>query len=306
MTKSVKSVVILLLASLCGGPVFAVEVDNFTTRSLVEIDSTPIINRLFNDELDALVSQWTGPPEAVPFTLAFIRAIDKTPVLNRITHRFVEAGGRIQYVRSPIYSDSSCFTTATVWVRPLAGVIFLNGIPVGVDKIGHFHDGGSAIYRRVYDQGQSLEQALDWSVRTENGLLGYWVDGIFSNADVVANYEGFRFYRSLFQPDRVSGLTPVLSVVDGKIVKNREIDLADHVTGFWNEAMNPSKTMACMERHLLKVLPKRCQQFRAHPNWYVPQDEEKLLQRYSVLALRPNPEFRMDHICTADEASAGR
>ncbi len=302
---------LLLLALLAhfavSGTAQAAEVDNFTTSGLTEIDSTPLLNRLFNDELDALIAQWTGVADPVPFTLAYIQAIDRTPVLNRITRRFIEAGGKIQTVSKPvIYADSPCYTSATLWVRPLAGIIFLNGIPVGTDKVGHFHDGGSAIFRKVYFDHKSLNEVLGWAARAEHGLLGYEVANVYSNADLAANYEGFRFYRGLFFRDEQTGQAPILSVVDGKVVKNREVDLADYVTSYWNEAMNPSRTSACMERHFMKVLPTRCDQFFAHPEWYLPRGEKALELRYENLRFRPSSRFRMDHICTPEASGAGR
>ena len=36
------------------------------------------------------------------------------------------------------------------------------------------------------------------SVTTERGVFGALTTGIYSNADLVANYEGYRFYRGLF------------------------------------------------------------------------------------------------------------
>ncbi len=56
--------------------------------------------------------------------------------------------------------------------------------------------------------------------------------GSYSNADLVANYEGYRFYRSLFDDDVISGKTAILRWENNRWVIQREFDWADHVNEY--------------------------------------------------------------------------
>ncbi len=52
---------------------------------------------------------------------------------------------------------------------------------------------------------------------------------MFSNADLVANYEGWRFYQSLFEDNVVEGKAAIL-MLDGDIyVQQRPFSFADHI-----------------------------------------------------------------------------
>jgi len=92
----------------------------------------------------------------------------------------------------------------------------------------------------------------------EEGTFGLLTTGIFSYADLVANFNGFRFWNGLRkgQKDPLKGavanffssqqincnLDLIASIKKREIVRqwvlNRPFDLADYVDGSWNEANN--------------------------------------------------------------------
>lgn len=137
-----------------------------------------------------------------------------------------------------------------------AGTVKCYGVYVGTDKVGHLHDLGH-IYFKSYlarrASGQSEKQAIDAMVYefsrgvvSEQGVIGNWATGVYSNADLAANYIGFLFYRNMTERVKVHDRDlPPLLVRDGEFWK-----LNDHVgaeTDFMqpffsdhlNEALNP-------------------------------------------------------------------
>ena len=118
--------------------------------------------------------------------------------------------------------------------------IRVNGVYIGTDKIGHFFSQGRKFYRRYRRMGDET-QAARWSIVTETGLFGRLTTGVLSNADLVANYEGYRFYRSLFEAGVVHGKVAIFRWLDDRPVRQRAFTWADHINPFWDEALNPQR-----------------------------------------------------------------
>jgi hypothetical protein len=131
----------------------------------------------------------------------------------------------------------------------------------------------------------------------ERWLFGQLTTGVYSNADLVANYEGYRFYRSLFEADAVAGKGPLLEWVEGKPVQVRDFDWADHANDFWDEALNPSWFSAGLGRWMRRTLPAMCSEYLLRPDEYVPRDEERLRRRYEGLGLKEALRYRLDRVC---------
>jgi hypothetical protein len=93
---------------------------------------------------------------------------------------------------------------------------------------------------------QAAQKAIKWGQMTERTYFGLFVSGVYSNADLYANYAGMKFYGGLTEPISVGGKTrPAIFVLDnGKWTINSE-DLRDSllkpfVSEHLNEALNPS------------------------------------------------------------------
>jgi ankyrin repeat protein len=131
------------------------------------------------------------------------------------------------------------------------------GVYLGTDKLGHFTDMGYvyySIHRSALLGGDSEEQALEkvlaegrsGFVLGEKGVLGYLSSGLYSNADLAANWAGFRFYQNLTRPVLVRGkLLPPMVVREGDGWRisphvRRDSDfLAWFFSDHFNEALNP-------------------------------------------------------------------
>lgn len=136
----------------------------------------------------------------------------------------------------------------------------LGGVHVGVDKIGHFLVNGRRYwvrYRQARAQGahedEALRAAIRFGVEQENGILGLFSSGVFSYADLEANYQGLRFFRSLCEGD-----APLLVESDDGWELSAEVDIRDYVNPCWDETWAPSSFSPSMADGVREVLEEQC------------------------------------------------
>ena len=129
---------------------------------------------------------------------------------------------------------------------------------IGLDKIGHFFAEGWIYFEMTRYDNETLENAMDWGSQQEAGKFGNTTTGIYSFADLVANFNGWRFWNeialtaddplrsflgNLFRRPYVRCEIRLLpSIKHGRVVKNwklvKRFDLADYIDGAWDEGNN--------------------------------------------------------------------
>jgi len=132
------------------------------------------------------------------------------------------------------------------------------GVYFGTDKLSHFHHMGRYYYenyRTLLSQGQTPEAALRSIIRTysqdgplaETGLLGFVATGVYSNADLAANFTGFKFLLNLTEPVMLKGVVhPPLVDRCGAFwsiaprVRPESGWFGAFISDHWNEALNPN------------------------------------------------------------------
>ena len=122
-------------------------------------------------------------------------------------------------------------------------------------------------------------------------------NGNFSNADLVANYEGHRFFRSLFEDDIVPGKPAILRWEGNGWSIQRQFDWADHVNEYWDEALNINHFDAMLYKHMYKRFISYCPRYWQNPSLYTIVNEQPLKDRYGHLGLRDNSVLRLDSLC---------
>jgi hypothetical protein len=165
-------------------------------------------------------------------------------------------------------------------VRPanyatLSPTIRVNGVDMGTDKFDHFFQEGYRylkIYQRERSKGKTPEEArkkaVSWGRMTEKTYFGYLVSGVFSNADLFANFAGMKFYLNLTHPVAFGDTTrpALLSVVDGKWQVNTSTPRTDLLKPFiadqMNEALNPSGFLPLLYSAVRSAVKKN-----ACPKW---------------------------------------
>lgn len=188
------------------------------------------------------------------------------------THNFAHTPAR--YKTS--FTDS-IFVTMPIDYATLSPTVRVNGVEMGTDKFDHFFQQGYryyTIYSRELANGKTPEQAakkaVSWGKMTEKTIYGYLVSGVFSNADLFANYAGMKFYLGLTQPLKLSDTArpPTFTLVEGRWHVNASADeradlLKPFISDHMNEALNPSGFTFLVYPTVRRVVKKKsCPQWR--------------------------------------------
>ncbi len=203
--------------------------------------------------------------------------------------------------RESIYSDHPIWATRVAALFGVGPTIKVNEVLIGSDKLGHFLSQGRKFYRRYLRYGDEA-RAAEHSAYTERALFGQMTTGSYSNADLVANYEGHRFYRSLFEDDIVPGKPAILKWKDGLWIIQRSFDFSDHVNVYWDEALNINHYDQLLYPHMKARFLQYCDNYQRRPALYTVQDEAQLKARYQHLQLRETSELRLPNLCQANSA----
>ncbi|MFN2500642.1 MAG: hypothetical protein ABR530_01375 [Pyrinomonadaceae bacterium] len=158
----------------------------------------------------------------------------------------------------------------------LSPTVRLYGHEFGIDKLEHLFQQGHQYYtrqREAVDSGKSLSEgstkAIEWGKLTERTYYGLLTSGVYSNADLTANYVGLKFYQGLSNPVPIGGSRPaMLRLVDGKwAVANRatlhQYLLKPFISDHLNEAFNPSSYAIYLYPSVRRIVrDKACAQWR--------------------------------------------
>lgn len=278
----------------------AYETDQLTNRGEPLEDSTGVLDREVNRVIAEIVDEWGDRPrDDMRFVNQIYGKIGGIHWVDKI-ERFAMKSPEVDRLDTTRFK--SVFSGQPIWalrVTAIFGVgstIRVNDQLIGTDKLGHFISQGRKFYRRFLHYG-SEARAGKQSVFTEKALFGQVSNGIFSNADLVANYEGHRFYRSLFEDDIIDGKPAILRWSDGGWVIQRQFTWADHVNEYWDEALNINHFDAGLYPHMHKRFLSYCPDYWKHPSLYTIENEERLKKRYAHLGLRDTSELRLDSLC---------
>ncbi len=169
---------------------------------------------------------------------------------------------RRAYQQRSIYAGLSRLQTAT-WM-PSSPTVELGGVRLGTDKIGHFVSEGWLYYRR-YKRGlrrglshaQAERHAIELGMLLERTTLGYLASGIFSAADMEANYNGMQFYRAL-----CAGDAPLVERRNGAWALTRRFDLRSFITPEWDESYQPNAYRTALWRTVKPAMAKHCEELK--------------------------------------------
>lgn len=147
----------------------------------------------------------------------------------------------------------SIYVAAPIDYATLSPTVRLHGVEFGTDKLDHLFQQGYRYYRMRNDSiakgktaDEAARKAIKWGQMTERTYFGILVSGVYSNADLYANYAGMKFYQGLTEPISVGDQTrpALLDLKDGKWTVDaanlQEILLKPFITDHLSEALNPS------------------------------------------------------------------
>ena len=119
----------------------------------------------------------------------------------------------------------------------LGSLVRIGAHLVGTDKLGHFIGIGWEYYEKAYLKNKGVEAALAHGEKTERGFFGLKTTGVYSYGDLMANYEGMKFWRELVG-DIVNTTNPYVICKDNRYLQVRKFDWLDYVDDSWDEGVN--------------------------------------------------------------------
>ena len=277
----------------------AYETDQFSHRLNDISDSVVLLDAKVNQTIVEIASEWQGPQDNWAFVMAVFRRLGGYYWVDKIEKWAMQSPDiqRLQPSRR-----QSIYQGHPIWASRISGIfgvgptIRLNDQLIGTDKLGHFFSQGRKFYHR-YERTHDELRAAKQSAFTERAIFGQMTTGVFSNADLVANYEGYLFYRSLFEDNIIPGKKAILAWQGDRWIIQRPFTWADHVNAYWDEAVNVSHYDRLLYSYIKRRLMKFCPDYRAAPDLWVSEDEKALQVRYSHLQLRDTSELRLNILC---------
>jgi hypothetical protein len=266
---------------------FAAEIDSVTPRKLKLENSLTIINTIFNQRMQEAIQKANAQQDDIEDIdedeyiadgekLFCDEEVLYNELRKAIYQSFTASWGLKGYdldkqlrgllsrqsyslsLNDSIYRDIDYLEGFSLNLKELSDVVNINGFLIGLDKIGHFFAQGWQYFELTQNENYSIEQALEWGKEQEAGKFGYSTTGIFSFADLVANFNGWRFWNKVLlnEDDPLKGLLAnffnrpyitcdiqiISSIKNRKIVKaweyNSRFDLSDYIDGSWDEGNN--------------------------------------------------------------------
>lgn len=158
----------------------------------------------------------------------------------------------------------------------ISPTVRLYGIEFGIDKLEHFFQQGHQYYEIMQKgfanggtRAEAVKQAIDWGKKTERTYYGLLTSGVYSNADLYANYAGLRFYEGLTEPTQLGSMShSPLAVLDNGYWKMnpkyaRDNLLKPFISDHMNEALNPSGFRLTLVRSVRRAVKRHaCEDWR--------------------------------------------
>jgi hypothetical protein len=258
---------------------YAAEIDSVTSRRIHLADSRNAINAIFNQRMLEGITKANARRddfEALSAEDFCDEEILYTELRKSIFQSFIVSWGLKGYdldkqlrelladrsyslaLNDSIYRDIDYIEGISLNMKELSDVVRFNNHLVGLDKLGHFFAEGWQYFEFSQEEGYSLKQAILWGKEQESGKYGYSTTGIFSFADLVANFNGWRFWNRVLgksndpllgfiqnlldEPYVSCDIQVVASIRHLKLVKawerNKQIDMSEYIDGAWDEGNN--------------------------------------------------------------------
>lgn len=213
---------------------------------------------------------------------------------------------KLAVIEQSIYKKSQLFKLKIFGVN-----INVNGIHLGLDKLDHILRTGYLyfkIYQKNRQDGLSEQQAeiaaIRKGIQQEKTYFGYWVSGVFSYADLEANYQGLRLHKQF-----CSGSQPYLKQrFNGTWAFTRSIDLKAYINPWFDESYNTNTYLTRRFKGVYPELKQYCDQrnskwLQKRDNYYRAWQDKasfsvQYLQQQVALGKLDDPKrYSLDTIC---------
>ncbi len=296
-------ILILGAISFPFGKVYSSEIDSFHGRYKDIDDSLDILNEKVNELLQRAVKQ---------ANLTIYRCNERFFYLNlrryfwnHILGEFpdwVIKTDKIERIEVPV--EESIYRDFD-WRAPIVGfysqrikdasgaVLRVDGHLVGTDKFEHFFGSGFRYFNTFYRRGGTLEDVLEIGWLAETGLMGAWTTGVMAYGDLVANFQGMRFWNHLlaknedvFGSDEKYNPGPYVKCKNFSWKIVGEFDWRNYVDHAWDEGINCSKFRTeDMTNSVLNILDElEAETGKRHHCPVSPEKHREVLKKYAPFA----------------------
>ena len=229
----------------------AAETDGFTSRYDHTDDGVPHLNIEINRRLNLIVKtlnrEQNSSPQCDWDELASQLGDQlRRPFRGQMEH-FINTS--LNLPKSDVDFEHSIFKNVSslqrfpirlgMWVGiGFAAPIHHDGYLIGADKFGHFIDEGYYYYSLVHNWDVSFAKTLKMGRLIEYTFEGKFLSGVYSYADLAANYDGYEFWLNLLGSPEKNVNSKYISCGGGIWSLKKPIDLATYVSSSWDEGMN--------------------------------------------------------------------
>ena len=291
---------VTLLLCLFHPPAAAVETDQFLVWDVELRDSSEALNRFFNDEILGILETRNNSIEQTckcpDLAEDIFHHFFKKRRMSRLK-KFLRNSDEVEMypdrsLSNYRYRNMSIYRNMTFpYVIPMSRTVRVGDVYFGIDKFGHMFGFGSRYYRRYRrhmqygaTEQEAIKRIVRYGILTEKLLVGEYLDGVFSHADLEANFQGFMLSRDLCEGD-----DPYLVITGNKWNLTRPIDLRIYITPDFDESYNLSHWWADRKREVLPILreeyseklrsPQVQERFRRYRERQ-PSESKKLIAAY--------------------------
>ncbi|MBT3584130.1 MAG: hypothetical protein HN509_04430 [Halobacteriovoraceae bacterium] len=295
-----------LLVAICLtlGNVQAYETDQYSATFLKLEDSTEILDRVVNRGIQIVAKNWRGKRNPHKFA----RLVEKSFNARQLEYwvNINKSISKFDNKAASIYKTMAWFNSPIIRFKGMAATFKLGNTLMGADKLSHFFGVGGIYYRKAEVQNGDKPQAeremvaIRYGRNTEEGYWGELSTNVFSNSDLVVNYEGYKFFRSLSVDGIVNGKEAIIKWQGNRPLIQRAFTFRDHVNDFWSEALLPNKFQISMRERVNNVLRLYCTNdyYLNHREEFIPRNYEYLMASYSHLKMKlKGNRYRLDRIC---------
>jgi len=250
MATRLWSCLILLAGLFSGTPARALETDQFYAWGKPIEDSAEYLNAWVHVTIQsALDSRPAHAPEDCESAIhdvqkhlqhSIFQPIELWIFSSDLVDRIPRGGEANRDYRSN-YLLSLTFDMDFARLLPPSPTLQVNQIRFGSDKLAHFFSEGWWYYtywkkHRDRQTPEELERNIfRFGVKLERSIQGTAMSGVFSPADLEANYQGFIFYRQMCHGDE-----PLLYREGGRWNFSETFDLRHYIYPKWDETWNPN------------------------------------------------------------------
>tara|TARA_R110002072_G_scaffold534_8_gene4281 strand:+ start:31903 stop:33543 length:1641 start_codon:yes stop_codon:yes gene_type:complete len=284
--------------------IYSYETDQYSSMFHDIPDSIEIVDEAVNKAIENAVLYYEGEPDEEKFVNLIKKSLNARQLEKWVNdHKQIASWNNLS---DSIYKTVAWFNSPIIRFKGLANTFNLNGVHVGADKMSHFFGVGGIYFQKAevdgkeWSEEKKIKKITKYGRWTEKLQWGELTTNVFSNADLVVNYEGYLFYKSLFRENIIKGKSPILKWVNGKPVVLRKFTFSDHVNDFWSEALLPSWYQISLRRRVLGVLRTYCLRpdYLIDTSRFEARNELELYAKYSQLRINWKAQkFKLNTVC---------